>query len=68
VEVELIDLGFNVKGVSVKDIHRGNVAGDSKNNPPAETESFIAQVVIINHPGEIRENYAPGTNSNYCSH
>jgi len=27
------NVGFNVKNVSVKDIRRGNVASDSKNNP-----------------------------------
>lgn len=27
---------FNVKNVSVKDVHCGNVAGDSKNDPPME--------------------------------
>ena len=38
------NVGFNVKNVSVKDIRRGNVAGDSKNDPPRETEEFKAQV------------------------
>jgi elongation factor 1-alpha len=28
------NVGFNVKNVSVKEIARGNVCGDSKNNPP----------------------------------
>merc|ERR1711959_166803 len=28
------NVGFNVKNVSVKEIRRGNVAGDSKNDPP----------------------------------
>jgi elongation factor 1-alpha len=28
------NVGFNVKGLNVKDIRRGNVAGDSKNDPP----------------------------------
>lgn len=38
------NVGFNVKNVSVKDIRRGNVAGDSKNDPPKETGEFRAQV------------------------
>ena len=38
------NVGFNVKNMSVKDIRRGNVAGDSKNDPPMETSSFVAQV------------------------
>jgi elongation factor 1-alpha len=53
------NVGFNVKNVSVKDIRRGNVCGDSKNSPPAETESFNAQVIILNHPGQIHAGYAP---------
>ncbi|XP_052388517.1 elongation factor 1-alpha-like [Carassius gibelio] len=38
------NVGFNVKNVSVKDIRRGNVAGDSKNDPPMEAANFTAQV------------------------
>jgi elongation factor 1-alpha len=53
------NVGFNVKNVSVKDIRRGNVAGDSKNDPPKETEEFKAQVIILNHPGQINAGYAP---------
>ena len=53
------NVGFNVKNVSVKDLKRGFVCGDSKNDPPAETESFNAQVIILNHPGEIHAGYAP---------
>jgi elongation factor 1-alpha len=53
------NVGFNVKNLSVKDIRRGMVAGDSKNDPPRETESFTAQVIILNHPGQIHAGYAP---------
>jgi elongation factor 1-alpha len=53
------NVGFNIKNVSVKDIRRGNVAGDSKNDPPAETDNFTAQVIILNHPGQIHAGYAP---------
>lgn len=38
------NVGFNVKNVSVKEIRRGYVAGDSKNDPPKQAESFKAQV------------------------
>lgn len=38
------NVGFNVKNVSVKDVRRGNVAGDSKNDPPMEAAGFTAQV------------------------
>jgi elongation factor 1-alpha len=53
------NVGFNIKNVSVKDIRRGNVCGDSKNNPPFETDSFNAQVIVLNHPGQIHAGYAP---------
>lgn len=54
-----MSVGFNVKGLSIKQIRRGMVAGDSKNDPPVEAESFIAQVVIVNHPGGIHAGYTP---------
>ncbi|ELW50062.1 Prolyl endopeptidase [Tupaia chinensis] len=38
------NVGFNVKNVSVKDVRRGNVASDSKNDPPMEAAGFTAQV------------------------
>jgi len=53
------NVGFNIKNVSVKDIRRGFVCGDAKVDPPAETDSFQAQVIILNHPGQIHAGYAP---------
>merc|ERR1712038_1764656 len=53
------NVGFNVKNVSVKDIRRGNVASDSKNDPAKESKSFNAQVIVLNHPGEIQKGYTP---------
>ena len=53
------NVGFNVKNMSVKDVHRGNVAGDSKNDPRMEAAGFTAQVIILNHPGQISARYAP---------
>ena len=53
------NVGFNVKGLSIKDIKRGNVCGETKNDPPRETESFLAQVIIMNHPGNIENGYTP---------
>lgn len=38
------NVGFNVKNLSIKDIKRGHVAGDSKNIPPCAAASFTAQV------------------------
>jgi len=53
------NVGFNVKNVSVKDIRRGMVAGDSKNDPPLPTASFEAQVIVLDHPNRIMAGYTP---------
>merc|ERR1712012_335539 len=53
------NVGFNVKNVSVKDIRRGNVASDSKTDPATEAQTFTAQVIVMNHPGEIGSGYSP---------
>jgi len=53
------NVGFNIKNVSVKEIRRGNVASDSKNDPAKEAGSFNAQVIVMNHPGQIGAGYSP---------
>merc|ERR1712146_440915 len=53
------NVGFNVKNVSVKDIRRGNVCSDSKNDPAKESRTFDAQVIVLNHPGQISKGYTP---------
>jgi elongation factor 1-alpha len=53
------NVGFNCKNISVKDIRRGHVASDSKNDPAKKAANFTAQVIVLNHPGEIRQNYTP---------
>jgi len=53
------NVGFNVKNVSVKEVKRGNVCSDSKNDPAKEAASFDAQVIVLNHPGQIQAGYAP---------
>ena len=53
------NVGFNVKNVSVKDIRRGNVCGDSKKDPPKGASTLFAQVIVMNHPGQISSGYSP---------
>jgi len=53
------NVGFNVKNVSVKDIRRGMVAGDSKTDPPLGVASFEAQVIVLDHPNRIMAGYTP---------
>jgi len=54
-----MNVGFNVKNVAVKDIRRGFVCGNSKQDPPKEAETFTAQVIVLNHPGQIGNGYCP---------
>jgi len=53
------NVGFNVKNISTKDIRRGNVASDSKNDPAREANNFLAQVIVMNHPGQVGAGYCP---------
>jgi len=53
------NVGFNVKGLSIKDIKRGMVAGDVKNDPPMKVSDFKAQVIVLDHPNKIMAGYTP---------
>jgi len=52
------NVGFNVKGLSVKQINRGNVASDAKKNPAQPVRRFLAQVIILKHK-QIKSGYTP---------
>jgi len=51
--------GFSVKNISVKDLRRGYVASDADNQPATGVSSFDAQVIMMNHPGEVSNGYTP---------
>merc|ERR1712177_95998 len=53
------NVGFNVKNISLKQIRRGMVCGGSKKDPPAKTDHFHAQVIILDHPNKIMAGYTP---------
>lgn len=53
------NVGFNCKNVSVKDIKRGFVASNNADDPAKGCESFSAQVIIMQHPGQIQNGYTP---------
>ena len=52
------NIGFNVRGVSKKDLKRGDVCGHP-DNPPTVAEEFTAQIVILQHPTAITVGYTP---------
>lgn len=37
-------VGFNIRGISVKELQRGYVCSDTNNDPAQEASSFTAQV------------------------
>lgn len=53
------NVGFNIKNVSVKNLRRGDVAGNAQQDPPSDVCSFEAQVIILNHPGRVKVGYSP---------
>ncbi len=52
------NVGFNVRGIAKNDIKRGDVAGPI-DNPPTVAKTFIAQIVVLNHPTAIPVGYTP---------
>ena len=52
------NVGFCVRGVSKKDVARGDVVGHP-DNPPTVVTEFTAQIVVLNHPTVITAGYTP---------
>ena len=52
------NIGFSVKGVSKKDVRRGEVVVRSDNLAPV-VEEFIGQIFVIHHPTAIAAGYTP---------
>jgi elongation factor 1-alpha len=53
------NIGFNVKNVAMKDIHKGYVASDISKDPARSALSFEVQMIVINRPGKIFSGYTP---------
>ncbi len=52
------NVGFNVRGIGVKDAARGDVLG-KESNPPTVATEFTAQIVVLNHPTVMTVGYTP---------
>jgi elongation factor 1-alpha len=52
------NIGFNVKGISRSDVHRGDVIGPVSQPPPIVKE-FIGQIIVIHHPTAVATGYTP---------
>ena len=52
------NIGFNVKNIDKGAIKRGSVVGP-ENDPPTVAESFLAQIIVLNHPTAITAGYTP---------
>eukprot|EP00397_Hematodinium_sp_SG-2012_P025845 GEMP01027034.1.p1 GENE.GEMP01027034.1~~GEMP01027034.1.p1 ORF type:complete len:438 (+),score=87.41 GEMP01027034.1:197-1510(+) len=55
-------VGFHVNNVTAKELRRGMVVSDPRNDPALECVTFVAHIIILNHPGEISVGYAPVMN------
>jgi elongation factor 1-alpha len=53
------NVGFSVRNISVKDIKRGYVCSNDKEDPAKEVDNFVAQVIVLNHPNQINAGYSP---------
>lgn len=51
-------VGVNFKKISRVDIKRGEIIGLPEDRPRV-AESFTAQIIILEHPGEIKVGYTP---------
>lgn len=57
------NIGFNVRGISKSDVHRGDVAGHV-DSPPTVAKEFLGQIIVIHHPTAIAAGYSPVLHSN----
>ena len=53
------NVGLNIKDVTLRDLHRGDVISNANDRPACTVRSFDAQVTLVNHPGQIQDGYCP---------
>lgn len=52
------NIGFNLRGIDKKSIHRGDVIGTA-DSPPNVAKEFEAQIIVIHHPTAMAPGYTP---------
>ncbi len=52
------NVGVTIRGVTKKDIERGDVIGPAE-NPPTVAEEFTARIAVLSHPSVIAKGYTP---------
>jgi len=52
------NIGFNLRGVDKKLIHRGDIIGNIE-SPPSVAKEFEAQIIVIHHPTAMAPGYTP---------
>lgn len=52
------DIGINLRGIAVRDIHKGDVLCCME-NPPANVKEFMANLTIFGHPTSVYTGYTP---------
>ncbi|VDI64108.1 elongation factor 1-alpha [Mytilus galloprovincialis] len=53
------NVGIQIENYTLKDIRKGDVCGDTCDDPPQAVTQFTAQIRILNHPGTIKKGYTP---------
>jgi len=53
------NVGFSLKNVSLRQLRRGDVCSNNDDQPASGVSSFRAQIMMLNHPGEIKDGYCP---------
>ena len=52
------DIGINLRGIAVRDVHRGDILCHVE-NPPAVVKEFMANLAIFGHPTSVYTGYTP---------
>ena len=52
-------IGLKLKGITQKNIHRGDIISDFNHKHHEKVKSFVARIIILDHPGSLKVGYTP---------